>query len=560
MLQIISGKFFTSKDRYIHNGKGVLFSNAIWVAPIETSIGSIEPVDYHGDIGTYVFSYKNQIEKDTSSPFHLVRAGDAEILEQFKLLCTFGLQSYFSEFREQVVRVCKPVLNKKSSFFPISKFIPSFTEVEKRLTKENAENFSSIIDKVISLDRASYKKIISALKSISDSIDSFEYNIDLSYSILIYGLESLAKDFQGYHPSWADWEERNRRELDEILQSIDNEQSQRIKETLLKDRHLKIQQNFVTFIERNIDDIFFINQKKETKLHLRKSHLKRAIKNAYSMRSKFVHELSPIQHQLRCHDLVAKGYLFTFSGEPYLTYLGLFNLANHVINNLIISLPSVEKEKFDWRDDLPGRIEIEFDSKYWLWRTENLPKKDANKILSTLFQEAESRSSITDLSRLMVEIEKILPQIKKSKQEVWIMIYWLYTNIFPESRPESKIESMLNSHSTLLKDISMANLAIRTFLGIEISWELTKCVQVYKKYSDERFRKNALNLPAVTEAAALCSIANLANSISAKEEYYWVINTAICELSSIPLMQNYLRDCMSNCESINTGEMFRWQH
>jgi len=63
MLQIISGKFFESDDRFIHERKGILYSNYSWVQPVKTCVATLEPVDTHGAVCSYVVSYLNQIEK-----------------------------------------------------------------------------------------------------------------------------------------------------------------------------------------------------------------------------------------------------------------------------------------------------------------------------------------------------------------------------------------------------------------------------------------------------------------------------------------------------------------
>lgn len=64
MLQIISGKFFKSADRYVDEAKGITYSNYSWIAPIETCVATLEPVDTYRSVSSYVISYVNQIEKD----------------------------------------------------------------------------------------------------------------------------------------------------------------------------------------------------------------------------------------------------------------------------------------------------------------------------------------------------------------------------------------------------------------------------------------------------------------------------------------------------------------
>jgi hypothetical protein len=63
MLQIISGKFFDSDDRYAYDAKGIVFGNYSWRHPIQTCVATLEPVDTYASVASYVISYVNQIEK-----------------------------------------------------------------------------------------------------------------------------------------------------------------------------------------------------------------------------------------------------------------------------------------------------------------------------------------------------------------------------------------------------------------------------------------------------------------------------------------------------------------
>lgn len=70
---------------------------------IETKIVKIEPVEVYGPISSYVISYINELEQESEfKGFSLVKVGDHEIIQQFKLLASFGLQAYFDNDRSTV--------------------------------------------------------------------------------------------------------------------------------------------------------------------------------------------------------------------------------------------------------------------------------------------------------------------------------------------------------------------------------------------------------------------------------------------------------------------------
>ncbi|MES0447281.1 MAG: hypothetical protein ABUJ92_12120, partial [Desulfobacterales bacterium] len=178
------------------------------------------------------------------------------------------------------------------------------------------------------------------------SIETIQYNIDLAYSLLVYCLESLSQNGTRNYTTWDNWDIKNKKNLEEILGEIPQDKAKQFKNILLEDKHFKLRRRLTDFVIEFADDAFFQSASKNPKLSIRKSHLERALKNSYEMRSKFAHALQPIQDQLRYPDF-AKHDVFTFMGEPYLTYSGLFRLVDQVLENYIFSLPSVEKEDFN---------------------------------------------------------------------------------------------------------------------------------------------------------------------------------------------------------------------
>lgn len=123
MLQRITGRFYQNKDVHISQGRGILYSNFSWVTSIDTVVGQLEPVDTYRAVASYVFSYENKIE-NTGTGFSVVRIGDAEIVNQFKLLCSFGLSAYFAEDRAQVEHHCRPSSKSSSDTFVPARFLP----------------------------------------------------------------------------------------------------------------------------------------------------------------------------------------------------------------------------------------------------------------------------------------------------------------------------------------------------------------------------------------------------------------------------------------------------
>lgn len=554
MLQIISGKFFTGSDRHIHDGKGILFSNSSWVDPIETCIGTLEPVDRSGDISGYVFSYKNQIEKDDI----LVRVGDGEILEQFKLICSFGLGSYFSEYREQVLRVCSPIKSNSSNGFPPSQFLKEKVKLNRRLTVGIVGEFVSLTEKIISLERKSYNRVLSSLRNLSNSLETVEYNIDLSYSMLVYCLESLSQGHGNYSASWDDWDKETKTELEELLLGVPDDVASNIKEVLLKDKHFKLQRRFIDFVVLNTKDSYFINESAGVEHPIKPSQLDKAVGNAYQMRSRYVHALKSIQDQIRSPS-VGKQDVYSFNDIPYLTYSGLFRLATHVIKNYIYSLPSVETESFNYRRELPGIVTMEMVSQYWIWRPETFTPKKTNQRLGALLGQLENDKPITDLTKLMEKIKSIFLQTSPAQRAPMIYLFWLYNTVLNEDLRITGWKDFILKNEVYFNELRIENIAVRVAAGFEVPWELHDCIKAYKNYSKSKFSSTSIFIPSLTESAILCCIANKAWRKGNGNEYYWLLNTAIKELSGSKDVQSYIYNSMLSFQELDINKLLLWR-
>ena len=189
MLQIISGKFFKSDNRYVYEAKGITYSNYSWIEPIRTCIATLEPVDTYRSVSSYVISYINQIEKEKAGV--LLRTGDSEIVQQFQLLCMFGLKAFFDSDRNNVEINCREKPRSTADLYLPSKIVPRFFQNQIDGMSNEIDNFKRFVDKVIGLPRHKYLAVISSLCNFSHALQILNFNVDLAYSMLVYSLESL---------------------------------------------------------------------------------------------------------------------------------------------------------------------------------------------------------------------------------------------------------------------------------------------------------------------------------------------------------------------------------
>ena len=122
-------------------------------------------------ISSYVVSYINQLEKEKPPAKNvLVRTGDAEIMEQFMIICSFSLSAFFHQDRSAVAVACRDQRLSSSDYCIPSQFVPRFFSRQINGSVADAETLSNFVDSVIGLKRVYYNSIITSLRSFVSAL------------------------------------------------------------------------------------------------------------------------------------------------------------------------------------------------------------------------------------------------------------------------------------------------------------------------------------------------------------------------------------------------------
>jgi len=552
MLQVISKKFFTTDDLHDFDAKSVLFSNYSWISKIDTCIGSIEPIyPESGNLTTYVFQYKNQIEKEKSGG--LFRIGDSTITNQFRLLCIFWFKAYFNTEKILVDRYCRH--SDSPRLFPSNPvFVSRIFDQHISGKPDETTEFPIFIEKVIGLERKAYEKVICSLQHFINALELSGLNIDLAYSMLVYVLESFAQTFDGFQPNWDDYDPSVKSKLDTVLSEIENDQAGKIREILISSSNLKAQQRFIDYVEKSIHDDFFIQQSLDIKFGIRKSELKSALKNAYKLRSHFTHELLPIQEQLR-HDKTGENDIFHWDGQPYLTFQGLYRITYHVIEGFISSQPQVDRESYDYYNHFPNTAHYEVSPEYWIGNTENFEGKDAIIRLSAfllIYQNVLFNGAImNDIRGLLEKIKEIFLQSSKNFRPSLFSIYYLYNSFISEEFRSSGYSNFIRKNLNIFDECSIEALISLFLNNTEWTWDLMTCEGMIQKYLSQKKSPNSLEIPILFEVGMIIHLANKFLSSGKDHKYSEWIQYAITELPDYADLQIYVQERLSQNEPVN---------
>lgn len=512
MLQIISGKFFRSDNRERHPGKGITYSNYLWFAPITTCIATIEPVVFSSsNVIPYVISYLNQIERSSDTPRagDLIRVGDSEIIHQFQLLCLFGLKAYFDIDRDKVDVNCREVPKTSNDNFLPSQFTTRFFEHQIHGKQDEVDEFIRLVDQTIGLPRKCYEIVMTCMENFTNSLQIINYNLDLAYSMMVYSLEALSQSFDGYQPRWEDYDRSVAKRLDAELCKIDNNVADNIKQILLQSSHLKLQKRFIDFVMNHVKESFFVEEAIGQTRAIRKSEIVRALKNAYNMRSKYVHQLQQIPHQMR-HPHSGKGDVFQWENDVYFTYNGLTRLAYHVIKSFIFAQTIQETEEFHWRSSLPGIMKMQFASKYWVWKHEHFTSDEVFLRLSGFLQQVQSfltnQEHINDLTELVRKMEGLInsPQVPENQKRAMVCI----TLLFLAFGDQSTFHAKCHEYKKYLEICTIEKMILDILLAGALSDNAITCETEYIKYLNNKFSKGSIKIPILIELSIIVNVAN----------------------------------------------------
>jgi hypothetical protein len=557
VLQIISGKFFGQNERIVLEGRGVLYSNFHWYPDVELEIGKLRAVNQAGFPYSYVFEYKNQLEKDTSSTigFQLVRTGDSVIIEQFKYLSFFGLRAYFSNDKNDVLLHCDSRQREGYfSYYP-SEFAKTFFS-ETHGKEQDVTRFQELLVRVLALSRQHYVAVMNCLKTLYDSLTLAKYNMDLAYSMLVYCIETLAQRFDKYQPTWEDYDEGVRTKLDRILSGVNSNEADKIRKTLLESSHLKLSKRFTGFVTDHTSEEFFTTDAEKINVAVKRSHLLQSVKSAYNMRSSYVHSLEPLFKQLKVSYDVE---YIEWDRKLLLTYNGLFRLTHHVISHFIYNPPETNEkdEQVDWRNELPGSVNFTLHPMFWFGKDHNPESaRDQLEAYLSMWEEFHvvrgEALTLDTLSGLVTHYESILPQTNENLRKYMLSMYYIY-NITETERPQYK--GIINAYKNFFETCKIESLVVIFFCHQRWDWELDECYNILKGHMQRKGTKGSVKVPVVLEVQMLLHLGNQFLNTNDDEKFRDLFQIALCELPGDPDAQALISNSLRNQIPVDVGNV-----
>ena len=391
MLQIITGKFFTSNDLHTTHHTVVFYTNyRMFREKFSTKVGTIKPASKWHDIYTLIYEFDEKLEIASSSsdttgeikPIGLVSVGYQDIANDFSSIASFVLRITMttdSELAERLIHSDRPSPNVNQ---PASSYIDRYFEKEVIIDINDEILLNKLIDKLIALPRNKYEGVMKSIRRFITGTRRVSDDLELAYTLLVASIENLAQKFDGFSPEWENLDHNKKRDMDEAMRGIDIQSISKIRTSLLKYEHLALSRRFKEFAKFYIKPDFFRDQAIGIDFAIKESDLDLSLKNAYALRSRYIHTLEDLPRYLTLISQKAES-VDIFDG-PTLTINGLARLARTIIINYVMSQESIEVEEFDYRSSLPGTVTMKLSAEYWIWQPEGFDSKTASNRLSGL--------------------------------------------------------------------------------------------------------------------------------------------------------------------------------
>ena len=560
MLQIITGKFYNSEDRYHNDCKGILYSNASFRGIYDIGHVKIEAAESLGSVDPYIVMYDNQLQKSHSG-FELVKVGDEEILRQLKNILSFALDAVFDEDKSTVERICRKKESGRGKYPVPSEFINGTLDISKNVSDDEMKSCGVFLEQLLALNREDYINILNCIVAYNASVRLLSEDISLAYSMLVYCLESLAQSYDSYTPIWDDYKEDKKNALEKVFKTIDEETVEKIKGILVKDEHLKLSKRFQEFVVGHVGDEFF-NYREKRKI-VGKEEFLVALVNAYNIRSKYAHMLKPLMKHLRMSEFSKNADVFEFQHNVYFTYSGLVRVVREVIYNITFSLQKTGFEAFDWRGAIPGCVELEAAPCYWIWKMDS-SKGEGARARAEGFVETfvHYQNKIPKMDELIRMYISHLPEMKEEDRLAAFTLCCLYVGKVGNAEEETKTQFQIvfEKNKSLLEKCSIYGLIIfvmRANIDINVTWESEDCEKVVNAYCKKRYKDSRIKLPKEIESMIYLEVANSFEGEDEKaNRQKWRLR-AYDNSNNSKEIQGLIQDCMDKDSTFDINAI--WQ-
>jgi hypothetical protein len=511
MLQINSGKLYQRGVGRRNNLRGVLYTNLNMMAhdePIVTLAGSLLPADSRHSPNTVVYELVEQMESPEVAPGVLISHTVEPYLHDFSAVVAFALGVTCSPDAELSSRLLSG-RRSLAVFTPPSKLLQRTFDKDVWCQKDDAGRLISFVEKLIGLERKSFLGAMRAVRTFVTGLHRVVDDLELAYTLLVASIESLAQDFDGHKGTWSDVEESKRQAIDRALKGAEALVAERVRDALVESEHLAMARRFRVFALDHIPPRYFREDAVGRVGVMGRSDLRDALKEAYRLRSRYVHNLLTLPHALTADANFSESTRSEHA--TFLTFQGLARLAREIILEFVRRRPKVATEVYDYLLERHGIVRAQLSPEYWIGRPEGLAEDSGRLWLEGFLQQfaghIQTGSPLTDLTAVIARIEELLLKMNIRQRRPFIALYCIYNRIVPLQNRSESWEEIVRQYNEELALPSSESLVTHHIMGMVPHWTLEQHKDVHDSYFRQRNNRNGLRVPAIFEAGMSIELA-----------------------------------------------------
>ena len=333
-------------------------------------------------------------------------------------------------------------------------------------------------------------------------------DLELSYTLLVASIESLAQSFDQFEPAWRDYDEAKRVKIDRALADANEDTARKIREILLEIDKSAMGRRFREFAKTHLQPSFFREEADGVEAPISRADLDQALREAYQLRSGYIHRLRELPRALTVGSLV-RGETITMDGTTQFTFRGLARLARHVILGFVRDQPKLDHEPYDYHLERHGVVTVQFAPHYWVGRTQGLKLSSGIKRLEGFLDQLSSHFSndkdavITDLQPVLAKAEQLMASGEEKNRRPFLALYILFNALVGHDQRMANAGEIERKFGGDLQKPSVEIMLVYLILRASPDWRLSDYQRIIKRYFDQRNNRNGLRLPRTFEAGIL---------------------------------------------------------
>ena len=389
-----------------------------------------------------------------------------------------------------------------------SAFIPRAFDREIVVRREELQSFVEFVGNLIALERKYFLGAMRAIRTYVVALHRLADDLELSYTLFVASIESLAQSFDQFEPVWGDYDEAKRAKIDRALADADENTARNVREVLLEIDKSAMGRRFREFAKTHLQPSFFRQQADGVEGPISRADLDQALRAAYQLRSGYIHRLRELPRALTVGPLVS-GETIRTDGTTQFTFRGLARLARHVILGFVRDQPKLGHEPYDYQLERHGIVQLRLAPHYWVGRTEGVNLSSGIKRLQGFLDQLSSHLSnekdavITDLQPVLAKAEQLMASGEEKSRRPFLALYILFNALVGHDQRMANAGEIERKFGGDLQKPSVEVMLVYLILRASPDWRLSDYQSVIDQYFNQRNNRNGLRLPRTFEAGIL---------------------------------------------------------